>query len=170
MNKKILMLICTFSAFIANAQQAYSGKGDTKMHVGANFQSGGTGIVAGADFGLGENISIGFSTSYLLGVEEVTILDKTIKPEFKDRIDAKVKFNANLGKVMTLPEQIDVYPGLDLGVKNFGGHLGVRYFFSEGFGLQTEFGVPFAKYDTNVVNFEKLNNQFYANVSMVFNL
>lgn len=170
MNKRILMILCTFSVFMANAQEAYKGKGDTKMHVGANFQNGGTGINVGADFGLGENISIGFSTSYLLGVEEVTVVDETFKPEFKDRIDAKARFNANLGKVMTLPEQMDVYPGLDLGIKNFGGHLGVRYFFSEGFGLQTEFGVPFAKYDTNVQGFEKLNNQFYANFSMVFNL
>jgi outer membrane protein G len=170
MNKKILLLICAFSAFIANAQEAYTGKGDTKMHVGANFQKGGTGIVAGADFGLGENISVGFTTSYLLGVSDATIDGKTVKPEFKDRIDAKLRFNANIGKVLTLPEQLDVYPGLDLGAKNFGGHLGARYFFSEGFGLQTEFGVPFAKYDSDVKNFEKLNNQFYATFSMVFNL
>jgi len=170
MNKRILMIVCLFSAFVSHAQDAYKGKGDTKMHVGANFQNGGTGIVTGADFGLGENISIGFSASYLLGVKEVTLADETFKPEFKDRIDAKIKFNANIGNVLTLPEQLDVYPGLNLGVKNFGGHLGARYFFTEGFGLQTELGVPFAKYDTNVQGFEKLNNQFYANFSMVFNL
>ncbi|MFC4816215.1 MULTISPECIES: DUF6646 family protein [unclassified Flavobacterium] len=170
MNNKILTLVFLFSAFLANAQQAYTGKGDTKMHIGANFQDGGTGLNVGSDFGLGENISIGFSASYLLDVKEVTVADETIKPKFKDRIDAKLRFNANIGNVMTLPEQIDIYPGLDLGVKNFGGHLGVRYFFSEGFGLQTEFGVPFAKYDTNVQGFEELNNQFYANFSMVFNL
>lgn len=170
MNNKILTLVFLFSAFLANAQQAYTGKGDTKMHIGANFQDGGTGLNVGSDFGLGENISIGFSASYLLDVKEVTVADETIKPKFKDRIDAKLRFNANIGNVMTLPEQIDIYPGLDLGVKNFGGHLGVRYFFTEGFGLQTEFGVPFAKYDTNVQGFEELNNQFYANFSMVFNL
>ena len=170
MNKKILALLAVFSAFFANAQQAYTGKGDTKMHIGANFQNGGTGLNVGSDFGLGDNISIGFSASYLLGVEEITVAEETFKPEFKDRIDAKFRFNANIGNVMKLPEQIDIYPGLDLGVKNFGGHIGVRYFFSEGFGLQTEFGVPFAKYDTNVKGFEELNNQFYANFSMVFNL
>lgn len=164
--KKIFALLLVIVGFSANAQEAYTGKGDTKMHIGANFQDGGTGLNVGTDFGLGENISIGFSANYLLGVKEIL----GVKPEFKDRIDAKFRFNANLGKVMTLPEQIDVYPGLDLGIKNFGGHLGVRYFFSEGFGLQSEFGVPFAKYDTDVQGFEKLNNQFYANVSMVFNL
>ena len=170
MNKKVLALLLVFSAFFANAQQAYTGKGDTKMHIGANFQNGGTGLNVGADFGLGENISIGFSSSYLLDVEEVTIEGETFKPKFKDRVDAKLRFNANIGNVMKLPEQIDIYPGLDLGIKNFGGHLGVRYFFSEGFGLQSEFGVPFAKYDSNVRGFEELNNQFYANFSMVFNL
>ncbi|WP_136667238.1 DUF6646 family protein [Flavobacterium sp. H122] len=170
MKKIITLLLVAFAGFSVNAQEAYSGKGDTKMHIGANFQDGGTGLNVGADFGLGENISIGFSANYLLGVKEVTVGSETLKPEFKDRIDAKFRFNANIGKVMTLPEQIDVYPGLDLGVKNFGGHLGVRYFFSEGFGLQTEFGVPFAKYDTNIQGFDELNNQFYANFSMVFNL
>lgn len=168
--KKIITLLLVFAGFSVNAQEAYTGKGDTKMHIGANFQDGGTGLNVGTDFGLGENISIGFSANYLLGVKEVTVNGATFKPEFKDRIDAKFRFNANIGKVMTLPEQMDVYPGLDLGIKNFGGHLGVRYFFSEGFGLQSEFGIPFAKYDTDVQGFEKLNNQFYANLSMVFNL
>ena len=47
MNKRILMIVCLFSAFVSHAQDAYKGKGDTKMHVGANFQNGGTGIVTG---------------------------------------------------------------------------------------------------------------------------
>ncbi len=170
MNKRIFTFLLVLCPFLMNAQEAYSGKGDTKMHIGANIQDGGTGLNVGTDFGLGDNISIGFSASYLLDVKEVTVGTETFKPEFKDRIDAKFRFNANIGQVLTLPEQMDIYPGLDLGVKNFGGHLGVRYFFSEGFGLQSEFGVPFAKYDTNVKGFEKLNNQFYANLSMVFNL
>jgi hypothetical protein len=35
--------------------------------------------------------------------------------------------------------------GLDLGLKNLGAHLGFRYFFSDGFGLFAEAGVPIAK-------------------------
>jgi hypothetical protein len=31
---------------------------------------------------------------------------------------------------------------LDLGLHNFGAHLGFRYFFTEGFGLFGEAGVP----------------------------
>jgi hypothetical protein len=48
--------------------QAFKGKGDVKFDVGANFQEGGSGIRVSADFGLGENMSYGFATSYLLSV------------------------------------------------------------------------------------------------------
>jgi len=36
--------------------------------VGANLQNNGTGIVGSFDYGLGENISIGAISAYLLGV------------------------------------------------------------------------------------------------------
>ncbi|MGK0387105.1 MAG: outer membrane protein G, partial [Patiriisocius sp.] len=50
--------------------QAYSGKGDVKFGVGVNIQSDGTGISGTLDYGLGENISIGIQSIYLLGVED----------------------------------------------------------------------------------------------------
>lgn len=165
MIKKILTLVVLFSSCVISAQ-AYKGKGDVKFQVGANFQEGGTGIVASTDFGIGENMSYGFSASYLLGVQ--SILDA--KPEFKDRADVKVRFNANLGNVLNIDEKFDVYPGLDLGLKNFGGHLGARYFFTDGFGLYTELGVPIAKYDNHITGFDHLNNQFHVNFGMSFNL
>lgn len=149
----------------ANAQ-AFKGKGDIKGQVGGNFQSGGSGIHVSADFGIGENMSYGFTANYLLNANSV--LD--VKPEFKDRADIKARFNANLGNVFKLDSKMDIYPGLDLGLKNFGAHLGFRYFFTDGFGVYTEAGVPIAKYDSNVVGFENLNNQFVFNIGASFNL
>lgn len=166
MNKKILMLLSVFSAFIATAQEAYSGKGDIKFQVGANFQKGGTGIISTVDFGLGENMSYGFSASYLLGVSNLLGL----KPKFEDRADFRARFNANLGKVINIDEKLDFYPGLEVGLRNFGGHVGARYFFSEGFGLYTEAGFPIAKYDTTPGIFGHLNNQFNVSLGMSFNL
>ena len=165
MNKKIFTLFLVFSACIANAQ-AYKGKGDIKFQVGANFQNGGTGINVTTDFGIGENMSYGFSATYLLSADE--ILD--VKPKFEDRADVRVRFNANLGNVLNVDEKLDVYPGLDLGFRNFGGHLGVRYFFTDGFGLYTEAGIPIAKYDSDIHGFENYNNQFNVNFGMSFNL
>jgi hypothetical protein len=164
--KKIITLSLLLSFGLINAQ-AFKGKGDAKFNVGANIQDGGTGIQVSTDFGLGENLSYGFVGSYLLGVSE--ILGET--PEFKDRIDAKFRINANLGSVLKIDEKLDVYPGLNLGLKNFGGHVGVRYFFTEGFGVYSEAGFPIAKYDSNSTNvFNHLNNQFSFNIGVSFNM
>lgn len=164
--KRIITLALLLSFGLINAQQAFEGKGDAKFNVGANIQDGGSGIQASADFGIGENLSYGFVASYLLGVDE--FLGE--KPEFEDRFDAKFRINANLGSVINIDEKFDLYPGLNLGLKNFGGHVGMRYFFTEGFGVYTEAGFPIAKYDQDITGFDHLNNQFTFNIGASFNM
>jgi hypothetical protein len=63
-----------------------------------------------------------------------------------------------------------VYPGLHIGLKNFGGHLGARYFFTDGFGVYSELSTPFAKYKNNIQGFEKIHNRVSVNLGAVFNL
>lgn len=162
--KKITLLILVLIASFANAQ-AFKGKGDIKFQVGATFQQYGTGIVSGADFGLGENLSYGFTVGYLLNT---TTAAGT--PKFADRADAKARFNANLGNVLNFSDKFDLYPGLDLGTRNFGAHIGARYFFTNGFGIFTEAGIPLAKYNTNSYGYERLNNQFVFQFGASFNL
>jgi len=111
---------------------------------------------------LGENFSIGILGSYLLGGNDINNVD------VEYRFDAKARFNANLGSVLNISPKFDVYPGLNLGLKNFGGHLGVRYFFSDGFGIFTEFSAPFAKYDADAAS--KYNNGTSFNIGASFNL
>ena len=65
--KKITTLVLLLAVGLINAQ-AFKGKGDVKFDVGANFQNGGSGIRVSSDFGVGENMSFGFVTSYLLSV------------------------------------------------------------------------------------------------------
>lgn len=176
--KKIFTALFLAAACVAGAQKAYNGKGDKKFQVAANIQNGGTGIHASADFGLGENISYGFSATYLLSADDdveyksdvfgfpYPVLDE---PDFADKFDAKFRFNANLGNVIGLPEQMDLYPGLNLGLRNFGTHLGFRYFFTEGFGVFSEAGVPITKYGGKAYGVEKYNNQFVFNIGASFN-
>lgn len=164
--KKTFLVLLLSSVYLINAQ-AFKGKGDTKFDVGMNIQNGGSGIHLSTDFGLGENMSFGFVSSYLLSVSSDVLGNK---PEFGDRFDAKVRFNANLGNVLKLNSKMDVYPGLDLGLKNFGAHLGFRYFFTDGFGVYSEAGIPLAKYDTTITGFDHLNNQFVFNIGTSFNL
>ena len=163
--KKIITLAIVLFVGFANAQ-AYKGKGDVKGQVGATIQSGGSGIFVSSDFGIGENMSYGFTANYLLST--ATILD--IKPKFEDRFDLKARFNANLGNVFKLDKSMDIYPGLDLGLRNFGAHLGFRYFFTDGFGVFGEAGNPIARYNGNIDGFKNLNNQFTFNIGASFNL
>ncbi len=163
--KKIFTIVSIAIVSLTNAQ-AYQGKGDTKAQVGLNAQNHGTGINVSADFGIGENMSYGFVASYLLSVDDI----KGEKPGFEDRADVKVRFNANLGNVFRLDKKMDIYPGLSLGTRNFGGHVGFRYFFTEGFGLYTEAGVPLASYDSDIKKSEVLNNQFVFQIGACFNL
>lgn len=165
--KKFLLSAMVLAAGLVSAQtDAYKGVGDIKVNLGANLQDGGTGIVTSLDYGVGESFSIGAQAGYLLGVKEIA----GVKPEFGDRFDVKVRLNANLGSVLKLPSNIDVYPGLNLGLKNFGGHLGARYFFDKGFGLYTEMQFPIAKYNDKNKLFGNLNNQFSVNVGVSFDI
>jgi hypothetical protein len=172
--KKIITVLFLVSFGLTNAQQAFKGKGDAKINIGANLQDGGSGIQGSADFGLGENFSYGFVATYLLGVDEFSGIygENTyanVKPEFQDRFDAKFRVNANLSSVIGV-EQLDIYPGLSLGLHNFGGHLGGRYFFTEGFGVFTELGFPIAKYSNDKEVFNHLNNQVTFSLGASFNL
>jgi hypothetical protein len=165
--KKTLLLVALTLGLIGQAQ-AFRGKGDSKFNVGADFQNNSTGVQATYDYGLGQNISVGLTFGYALGVDGVEPDGTT--PNFDKRAMVRARFNANLGSVLNIDPNLDIYPGLGLSTKNFGGHLGARYFFSEGFGLYTEMAVPFAKYDTGVLTpGQELYNQFVLSLGTSFN-
>ena len=170
--RKVILLVVILSVSLINAQ-AFIGSGDNKFQVGANFQDNGSGLNISYDFGIGENISVGFSSTYLLGVDDAlknNVVDD-LNAKFDNRFDVRARFNANLGNVVNIDENFDIYPGLSLGLKNFGGHLGMRYFFTDGFGIYTELNTPFAKYKTEQLTpAEKLHNQFTINLGASFNL
>ncbi len=164
MKKLLFAVITVLSVSFANAQ-AFKGKDDNKLQVGVNFQDKATSLNVTYDYGLGENISIGVSSSYAMGI------DDAIDADFGDRFDLKARFNANLGNVLKIDDNFDLYPGLSFSLKNFGGHIGARYFFTDGFGIYTEAQFPLAKYDTGTLTpAEKIHNQFSLNIGAVFNL
>jgi hypothetical protein len=162
--KNLFFAIVILSAGLLNAQ-SFNGKGDSKFQVGANLQKNASGINVAYDYGIGDNISIGISSTYLLGVKD------ELNADFGDRFDLKARFNANLGNVLKIDQNFDFYPGLSLGLKNFGGHLGLKYFFTSGFGVYSEFGFPLAKYKSDeLTSAELLHNQSYFNIGASFNL
>ena len=168
--KKLLFTALSFTLIsVANAQMtdAFRGAGDVRYQIGANFQKNGTGIMTTIDYGLGPSFSFGLQGGYLLGVKVIDGLDK---PGFGDRFDLKGRANAHLGEVMGLPSNFDIYPGLNLGLKNFGAHLGTRVFFENGFGLFAEGQFPIARYNKEAANYQLLNNQFNFSIGASFDL
>ncbi|RST25475.1 DUF6646 family protein [Chryseobacterium lacus] len=166
--KKLLLAVSILTLGFAYAQNsAYRGEGDLRLNIGANLQSGGTGIMASLDYGLGESFSVGAQAGYLLGAKENVIGDRVMA---EHRFDVKARASAHLGGVIGLPENFDIYPGLNLGLKNFGGHAGVRYFFDKGFGIFAETQFPIARFNTDATGYRLLNNQFAFLVGASFDL
>lgn len=159
-----LLFLCICSS--AALGQSFYGKGDQKFQVGANFQEYGTGITATYDKGVGPNLSFGIMGTYLLDVDEYTDAD------FADRFDAKVRFSAHLQNVLNICDCFDIYPGLNLGLRNFGGHAGVRYFFNDGIGVFAETVFPISRYNTDdyLPPAKLMNNDLSFVVGLSFNL
>jgi len=145
----LVMLAVSMGAF----SQCYRGKGDRKLSIGMTFQDGGSGIQGIYDYGLGENMSIGASGTYVLNPY------RDLDLRFEDKIDMRFRFNANLGNVINVDRNFDFYPGLNLGLRNFGGHIGARYFFSRGFGMYTETCFALARYKSGAEGRDLMNNQ-----------
>ena len=164
--KQILAVFCLVAAVQMTNAQVFKGKGDVKFQVGANIQENGTGIIATYDRGIGTNMSFGFTSLYLLGIQEVG----GEKPNFDDRFDLRARFSANIADVFGIEEKFDIYPGLNIGIKNFGAHLGARYFITDGFGVYSEIQIPIAHYDNNPIGFERYNNQVNVSIGATFNL
>ena len=74
MRKFLIAMVFILAVVTVNAQ-AFEGKEDMKFQIGTNFQENGTGIVVTYDYGLGENFSLGLSSSYVLGVAELIDAD-----------------------------------------------------------------------------------------------
>ncbi len=162
--KKSILFVAVLLSTLAAKSQVYEGAGDLKLQIGANLQSNGTGVMASLDYGIGENFSVGAVSALLLGVNEL------INVPFVDKFDIKARVNANLGNVFQFGDHIDIYPGLSLSLKSFGGHLGGRYFFTDGFGVFVELNTPLARYKDELTPSEEFHNQFAINLGASFNI
>lgn len=135
MKKLVFMMVAMLTGAFANAQ-AYTGKGDQKVNLGLNAYGYGTGITATYDYGLNQLISVGGgANAYFDGY----------KDNNKDnRVFVFGRVNFHLSEALELPEKLDIYPGVNLGVlgKDFGigAHIGARYFFTEKIGVFAEVG------------------------------
>ncbi len=131
----MILLLMLFAGIITNAQ-AYTGKGDQKVNLGLNAWGYGTGVTATYDYGLSDVISIGAGGN--------AYFDNYRDNNKDNRVFIFGRLNFHLKEALDLPEQLDLYPGVDLGVlgRDFGigAHIGARYFFTDKVGVFAEVG------------------------------
>ncbi|WP_294229127.1 DUF6646 family protein [uncultured Chryseobacterium sp.] len=136
MKKLFFMLILIFAGTAAAAAQAWTGKGDQKINAGLSAWGYGTGITGTYDYGLNSLISVGAGLN--------VYFDNYKDSNDENRVFAFGRVNFHLKNALQLPEKLDIYPGVDVGVvgRNFGlgAHIGARYFFTERIGVFAEVG------------------------------
>lgn len=135
MKKLVVMFALIFAGATANAQ-AWTGKGDQKINAGLSAWGYGTGITGTYDYGLNQLISIGAGLNGYFSNYKDNDSDNSVF------IFGRLNFH--LKETLQLPEKLDIYPGVDVGVlgKDFGigAHIGARYFFTERIGVFAEIG------------------------------
>lgn len=129
------MFMLVFLGTAVNAQ-AWTGKGDQKIQLGFSAWGYGTGITGTYDYGLNKLVSVGAGLNgYFSGYKN---------NDNDNRVFIFGRVNFHLKEALQLPEKLDIYPGVDLGVlgKDFGigAHIGARYFFTEKIGVFAEVG------------------------------
>uniref|UniRef100_UPI0039A55666 DUF6646 family protein n=1 Tax=Ornithobacterium rhinotracheale TaxID=28251 RepID=UPI0039A55666 len=132
-NIKALGALCVLLLGITtHAQTAYSGAGDLKAQAGVTLFGYGNGLTGTVDYGLTDLFSVGAGVELYFGSND------------NSNFYLSGRANLHLGETLNMPSNMDLYPGLDLGVNGnglgLGGHLGYRYFFTEKVGAFAEIG------------------------------
>ena len=147
-NVLILLIVLGGTTVFA---QGTLGKGGKQLNAGVGFSNFGVPIYAGLDFGVHESVTIGPRLSYR------THNDNFSGIKYKNNLSV-IGFNGNyhFNQLLELPGEWDLYAGLTIGYyiwntetdyagANASGvgldaQVGARYFFSDNFGLNLEFG------------------------------
>lgn len=130
---------------------SYAQKGASQLNLGVGFSNWGVPVYLGFDHRVSNDISLGLELSYR-GYNE-----KYSGNDYKHSITGfSGNFNYHFNRVMDIPNNFDLYAGLNLGFYvwssptnyygthssgvGLGAQVGGRYFFSPKAGLNLEFG------------------------------
>ena len=126
----LLLFVCLLCVPRSAQAQAWDGEGDIKVYAGYANVGGRSGIELGSDYALSDFVSVGGQLTY------VNVKDND---EGRDRAFMGYGFsltgNYHWAEVLKLPSVLDIYSGASVGLRTAGLQAGVRYNFSETFGL-----------------------------------
>lgn len=150
MKKIFLVAVLLVSVGIIFAQCPIE-KGQAQLNAGVGFSSWGVPIYAGLDFGVHKDITLGGQLSF-------NSYRENYHSHKYDHSIIGISGNANyhFNHIMSIPTDWDFYAGLSLGFYiwnssgdypgshssglGIGGQIGGRYYFSDTFGVNLEFG------------------------------
>lgn len=149
--KKFLFAAILFFAGLTLQAQASLDKGATQLNAGVGFSTWGVPVYVGIDYGVTSDITVGGEFSYR-SYSAYSGYRQSI-------IGISANGNYHFNRILNLPSEFDLYAGVSLGyyivssndtydgVKStassglgFSGQVGARYFFTNNFGLNLEFG------------------------------
>ncbi len=151
MKRISLIVLLSIVGLTYSFGQGTLGKGGKQVNAGFGFSSFGVPVYVGADFGVHEDITIGPRISFR------THNQTFVGTRFSQNLTV-VSFNGNyhFNTLLELPGEWDLYAGLTIGYNiwsdndqfsssrasgaGLDGQIGGRYFFTERFGVNLEFG------------------------------
>lgn len=149
--RKLILAAFMLIGLAVNAQAPLE-KGETQLNAGLGLSGWGTPVYVGVDFGMANNFTLGIEGSY-----------RSYKQTYfggkynSSIIGIQGNGNYHFNEILNIPSEWDFYGGLSLNYyiwnnssnnNNFvdnsglgvGVQIGGRYFFSDNFGLNLEFG------------------------------
>ncbi|MHA7109022.1 outer membrane beta-barrel protein [Sunxiuqinia elliptica] len=157
MSRLFFVLGFILAGFVAYAQAPIE-EGEMQVNAGFGFSNYGLPVYGGAEFGVGNNISVGGELSYRGDSENF------MGVKWKQNYTTIAGFgNYHFNELLEIPSKFDVYAGVTLGYTIFdskvddgansisysgsgssglylSGQIGGRYFFTDTFGVNLEFG------------------------------
>ena len=171
-NKYIMRRILTILSFCVVSTgfgQVFDGEGDTKISLGASFQSKGVGAFGAFDRGINDYLSYGVSFGAVLKSDYPTEIVTTDEfgfetseeilesDSFTEKLDFNARLNLHFNHLLDLGYNFDFFVGPNIG-RNLGGQIGTRYLVTENVGLFAEAYIPIS---TNIINFEDSEVNYY---------
>ncbi len=150
MKNKFLTFILVLASSFAFAQRPVS-KGESQINVGVGLSSWGVPVYVGFDYGIHQNVSLGAEASFR------SFNDNWHNNKYRHSVIGFLgNANYHFNTLLIIPPPWDFYAGLNLGFYSWsspndyegshtsgigiGAQIGGRYYFSNTFGINLEFG------------------------------
>ena len=129
----LFMMACFLCVSQTSHAQAWDGEGDVKVYGGYANVGGKSGVEIGTDYAVTDYISLGGQVTY------VHVKDREGEDYgFLSGYDLSFHCDYHWAELMKLPSVLDVYSGASIGLRTGALQVGLRYNFSETFGLYAQ--------------------------------